>query len=167
MPPPLAYVDPHRPRGLLSRAVAAFSATRLGRLVSSKVGWKVDPFLLRVTRGRLSTALGLPVALLETRGAKSGAARANAVIYFHDGDTVTIVGSKAGAERHPAWFHNLCANPDVTFGGHPMRAQVVAGEAERRRLWALADQVFAPYVRYRRDAAKAGREIPLVQLTPR
>jgi deazaflavin-dependent oxidoreductase (nitroreductase family) len=147
--------------------MAAFSATRAGRLLSSNIGWKIDPWLLRVTRGRLSTALGLPVALLETRGARSGAPRSNAVIYFHDGDTVTIVASKAGSARHPAWFHNLRAHSDVTFGGIPMRATVVADEAERRRLWALADTVFAPYPRYRRDAAKAGRSIPIVQLTPR
>jgi deazaflavin-dependent oxidoreductase (nitroreductase family) len=164
---PLRYVDPHRPRGRLSRAIAAFSATRLGRLVSSKLGWKLDPFLLRVTRGRLSTALVLPVALLETRGARSGALRRNAVIYFHDGDRVTIVASKAGFERHPAWFHNLRADPDVTFGGIPMRATVVEDVAERQRLWALADRVFAPYATYRRDAARAGRTIPIVQLTAR
>ncbi len=66
--------------------------------------------------------LVLPTALLETRGAKSGALRRNAVIYFHDGDRVTIVASKQGDARHPAWFHNLRAHPDVTFGGVPMRA---------------------------------------------
>jgi deazaflavin-dependent oxidoreductase (nitroreductase family) len=107
----------------------------------------------------------LPTALLETRGAKSGVLRRNAVIYFHDGDRVTIVASKAGHVRHPAWFHNLRAHPDVTFGGIPMRATVISDEAERERLWRLADRVFAPYATYRRDAAKAGRMIPIVQLT--
>lgn len=167
MPAPLRYVDPHRPRSRFSRAIAVLSATRLGRLISRTVGWKVDPYLLRATRGRLSTALGHPVALLETRGAKSGALRRNAVIYFHDSDRVTIVASKAGSPRHPAWFHNLRAHPDVTFGGIPMRATVVDDEAERRRLWALADRVFAPYARYRRDAGRANRTIPIVQLEAR
>jgi hypothetical protein len=46
-----------------------------------------------------------------------------------------------------------------------MRASVVRDEAERERLWALADRVFTPYATYRRDAAKAGRTIPIVQLT--
>jgi hypothetical protein len=46
-----------------------------------------------------------------------------------------------------------------------MRATVVGDEAERQRLWALADRVFAPYAAYRREAAKAGRTIPIVQLT--
>ncbi len=80
---------------------------------------------------------------------------------------MTVVASRAGSPRHPAWFHNLRAHPDVTFGGIPMRATVVADEAERQRLWTLADQVFAPYARYRRETAKAGRTIPIVQLTPR
>jgi deazaflavin-dependent oxidoreductase (nitroreductase family) len=167
MPAQLKHVDPNRPRSRLSRAFAAISATRLGRLISAKVAWKVDPYLLRATRGRLGMGLILPTALLETRGAKSGAKRRNAVIYFHDGNRVTIVASKAGAERHPAWFHNLRAHPDVTFGGIPMRAIVVDEEAERRRIWMLADRVFAPYAAYRREAAQANRTIPIVQLIAR
>jgi deazaflavin-dependent oxidoreductase (nitroreductase family) len=167
MPTRLKYVDPNRPRSLLSRAFAAFSSTRMGRLISANIVWKVDPYLLRATRGRVGMGLVLPTALLETRGAKSGAVRRNAVIYFHDDDRVMIVASKAGAERHPAWFHNLQAHPDVTFGRIPMRATVVNDEAERRRLWALADRVFAPYATYRREAAKAHRTIPIVQLAER
>lgn len=167
MPVQLKYVDPNRPRGLLSRVYAWFSSTRLARFISAKVVWKVDPYLLRATRGRVGMGLVLPTALLVTRGARSGAVRRNAVIYFHDGDRVTIIASKAGYEKHPAWFHNLRAHPDVTFGGIPMWATVVEDEAERERLWALADRVFAPYAAYRRDAAKANRTIPIVQLTAR
>lgn len=167
MPKQLKYVDPHRPRSVFSRAYAAFSATRVGRFLSAKVVWKVDPYLLRLTRGRFGMGLVLPTALLETRGAKTGAVRRNAVIYFHDGDSITIIASKAGHEKHPAWFHNLRAHPDVTFGGIPMRATVVTDEAERERLWVLADRVFAPYATYRRDAAKANRTIPIVQLATR
>jgi deazaflavin-dependent oxidoreductase (nitroreductase family) len=167
MPTQLKYVDPNRARSLFSRAFAAFSVTRLGRFLSAKVVWKVDPYLLRATRGRIGLGLVLPTALLETRGAKSGAVRRNGVIYFHDADRVTIIASKAGDEKHPAWFHNLRADPDVTLGGIPMRATVVGDEAERQRLWTLADRVFAPYATYRRDAAKANRTIPIVQLTAR
>ena len=163
----LKYVDPNRPRGPFSRAFAAFSSTRLGRFFSAKVVWKVDPYLLRATRGRVGMGLTLPTALLETRGAKSGAVRRNAVIYFHDQDRVTIIASKAGAAKHPAWFHNLMAHPDVMFGGIPMRATVVGQETERVRIWGLADSVFAPYATYRREAAQAHRTIPIVQLLPR
>ena len=161
----LKYVDPNRPRGFFSRVFAAFSATRVGRLVSQQVAWKVDPYLMRVSTGRLGMAFLLPTALLETRGARTGVIRRNVVIYFHDGARVTIVASKAGHEKHPAWFHNLRVHPDVTFGGIPMRASVVEDEGERERLWALADRVFAPYATYRRDAAQANRTIPIIQLT--
>jgi deazaflavin-dependent oxidoreductase (nitroreductase family) len=129
--------------------------------------WKLDPYLMRASGGRLGMGLVLPTALLETRGARSGALRRNVVIYFHDGERVTIVASKLGLPQHPAWFHNLRANPEVVFGGVPMRASVVGDEAERSRLWALADRVFAPYAAYRREAAKANRTIPIVQLTAR
>ena len=165
MPARLKYVDPNPPRSWFSRTFAAFSSTRTGRFFSEKVVWKIDPYLLRATRGRLGMGLVLPTALLETTGAKSGAVRRNAVIYFHDGEKVTIIASKAGAEKHPAWFHNLCAHPDVRFGGVPMRASVVEEEGERKRIWTLADRVFAPYATYRDEAGKVGRTIPIVQLT--
>jgi len=162
----LKHVDPNRQRGWLSRAYAAFSNTRLGRFLSIHVVWKLDPPLMRATGGRLGFDLMIPTALLETRGARTGKLRRNAVIYFHDGERVTIIASKLGLPEHPAWFHNLVANPDVTFGGIPMRAAVIGDEVERQRLWALADQVFGPYAAYRREAAQANRTIPIVQLTP-
>lgn len=162
----LRYVDPTRPPGAFARAYAAIAATRFAKFVSRHVNWKLDPLLLRATRGRFATTLVFPTALLETRGARSGARRRNAVIYFHDGDRVTIVASNAGSSRHPAWYHNLRANPELTFADVAMRATVVDDEAERDRLWALADRVFPAYASYRRDAAVVDRTIPIVQLSP-
>ena len=162
----LKHVDPDRGAGWLSRASASFAATRLGRFLSIHVLWKVDPWLMRVTGGRVGMGIGVPTALLETTGARSGEPRRNAVIYFHDGERVTIVASKLGLDHHPAWFHNLRAHPEVTLAGIPMRATVVEDEAERERIWVLADRVFAPYAVYRREAAESGRTIPIVQLHP-
>lgn len=163
----LRYVDPTRPPGVIVRSYAAFAASRFARFISRHINWKIDPILLRVTRGRLATTLIFPTALLETQGARTGARRRNAIIYFHDGDRVTIAASNAGSSRHPAWYHNLRAHRDVTFGGIPMRATMVNDEAERERLWVLADCVFPAFASYRRDAAKANRTIPIVQLTRR
>jgi hypothetical protein len=53
------------------------------------------------------------------------------------------------------------------FGGVPMRANVVEDDAERDRLWVLADWVLPAFARYRRDAANANRTIPIVQLAER
>jgi deazaflavin-dependent oxidoreductase (nitroreductase family) len=134
--------------------------------VSRSFVWKLDPLLLRLSGGRIGSGLMLPTALLETRGARTGRPRRNGVIYFHDGERVTIIASKLGLPEHPAWFHNLRAHPDVELGGQPFHAEVV-DEPERERLWQLADRVFPAYADYRERAARAGRVIPIVQLRPR
>jgi deazaflavin-dependent oxidoreductase (nitroreductase family) len=163
----LRYVDPRAPRGPVYRAYVRFLGTRLAAWLSMTVVWKVDPHLMRLTRGRLGMGLMVPTALLETTGARSGRPRSNGVIYFNDGERVTIVASKLGAPEHPAWFHNVRANPDVVLGGKSFRAEVVEQESERTRLWGLADCVFPPYAIYRGRAAETGRTIPILQLVPR
>jgi deazaflavin-dependent oxidoreductase (nitroreductase family) len=163
----LRHVDPLAPRSGLYRAYAWLVAWRPLGWVSRMLVWRVDPWLMRVSGGRAGFGLLLPTALLETRGARTGALRRNVVIYFHDGDRVCIVASKLGLPENPSWFHNLRAQPDVVFGGQPFRAEVVADASERVRLWGLADRVFPGYASYRRRAAAAGRSIPLVQLVPR
>jgi deazaflavin-dependent oxidoreductase (nitroreductase family) len=161
----LRYVDASVPRGAVYRAWAALVASPVGLWLSRQLGWRLDPHLLRRTGGRLGTGLIIPTALLETRGARSGRARRNAVIYFHDGERVILVASKAGAPEHPAWFYNARANPEVELNGLPFRAEVIADAAELERLWSLADRVFPPFDSYRRTAAEAGRTIPVLRLT--
>jgi deazaflavin-dependent oxidoreductase (nitroreductase family) len=163
----LPHVDPHEGRGVIYRAYARLVGTRAMGWFSRMVGWKLDPLLLRVSGGRIGLGLLLPTALLETRGARTGRPRRNGVIYFHDGERVTIIASKLGLPQHPAWFHNLRAHPDVRFGGQPFHAEVIDDESERARLWQLADQVFPAYAGYRERAAHTGRTIPIVRLTPR
>ncbi|MGW5110170.1 nitroreductase/quinone reductase family protein [Nocardia sp. NPDC004123] len=152
--------------GWFARAYSALAAGRLPRLISRHFAWKLDPLLLRLTRGRLATTLIFPTAVLETEGARTRARRRNAVIYFTDGDHVVIAASNAGSATNPGWYYNLLANPDVVFAGAPMRATVICDEDERRRLWTIADRVFPAYIPYRREAGQAGRTIPIIQLTP-
>jgi deazaflavin-dependent oxidoreductase (nitroreductase family) len=140
--------------------------TRPAIWFARRVLWKLDPMLLRLTGGRLSLAPAIPNGLLDTIGARTGEVRRHAVIYFHDGHKVTIVASKFGDPEHPAWFHNAVAHPDVVFAGRPYRAQVVDDEAELARLWPLAEGFFPPYAFYRARAARTGRTIPMLQLTP-
>jgi deazaflavin-dependent oxidoreductase (nitroreductase family) len=166
-PRKLRYVDPYKRRGRLYLALARLSATKAGAWFSINVAWKADPYLLELTGGRLSTAGPLATALLESRGARTGRQRRNATLYFHDGDRVTIVASKRGWPENPGWYYNLLEHPDVLYGGLPFRAEVVEDEAERQRLWGLADRVFPEYAGYRRQAARAGRVIPILQLVPR
>jgi deazaflavin-dependent oxidoreductase (nitroreductase family) len=163
----LPYVDPHKRRGRVYLGVCRLSATKAGAWIAENISWKLDPRLLKLTHGRLSSAGPLAVALLESRGARTGLPRRNATLYFHDGDRVTIVASKRGWPEHPAWYYNLLAHPDVVFGGLPFRAELVEDEAERERLWRLADRVFPEYAGYREQAAQAGRAIPIFQLVAR
>ena len=144
-----------------------FGTTRPAMWFSRTVLWRLDPRLLRATRGRFSLGLGTPTLLLETTGARTGLPRAHAVIYFSDGDGLIVVASKFGAPEHPAWFHNAARHPDVRVNGLPYLAAVVEGEDEQARLWGLADQVLPAYAVYRERAAAAGRTIPLLRLTPR
>jgi deazaflavin-dependent oxidoreductase (nitroreductase family) len=142
-----------------SRFMTRLSRTRLWGLVV----WRIDPHLMRLTRGRVGTGLVLRTALLETRGARTGRARRSAVVYFHDGDDVIVVASQAGRPENPSWYHNACANPDVRLAGLPLRAELVVDERERARLWELADRVLPAFARYRETA---GRTIPILRLVP-
>ena len=168
-PRPLRHVDPLAPRGRLYRAFAGIASSRLATWLSrqavwSAIVWRIDPVLLTLSGGRLGTGVVLPTALLQTRGARTGQARRNAVIYFHDGELVTIVASKAGRPGNPAWYYNARANPEVMLAGEAYRARPVEDEGERTRLWGLADRVFPAFATYR---ARAGREIPILQLERR
>lgn len=161
----LRRVDPAPTPDRMTRVMSRLGTTRLARFVSRRLGWRLDPILLRLTGNRVATTVVIPTAVLETRGARSGKRRRNAVIYFHDVDRVVIAASNAGADRYPDWYHNVLADPRVTFGGAPMQARVVEETAEQERLWSLADRVFPGFAVYRRDAAAAGRQIPLLALT--
>lgn len=162
----LRRVDPHEPHGRVYHAIARFSTTKVGGWLSKNVAWKIDPYLLKLTRGRISTALPLRAGLLESRGARTGLERRHAILYFHDGESVIIVASLRGWPTNPAWYYNIKAHPDVRYGGESFRAEIVRDSGERERLWKLADLVFPPYADYREQAGKAGRVIPIVRLVP-
>jgi deazaflavin-dependent oxidoreductase (nitroreductase family) len=168
----LRHVDPYAQRGWFYRAHGRLICTRLFQRLAltsvwGAVFWRVDRLLLRLTGGRLGTASPVATALLQTRGARSGQTRRNAVIYFHDGDRVTIIASNAGRAGNPSWFYNVRATPEVLLGGQPFRAEIIEDQASRRRLWELADRVFPAFAAYRDTAARTGRTIPIVQLTAR
>jgi deazaflavin-dependent oxidoreductase (nitroreductase family) len=108
------------------------------------------------------------IALVDHVGARSGTRRTSPLMYKEDGGAVVVVASKAGQPTHPAWFHNLRANPDTTVQiGSSVRAvrARVAGDEERERLWPEFVAFYPGYEFYRRNAK--GRKIPIVILDPR
>ncbi len=130
----------------------------------------VHTFVYKATGGRIGhDPPGLPkTLLLDHVGAKSGTRRTSPLVYFSDGDDVVVVASKGGFPKHPAWYHNLVANPDteVQIGTEHRAVHArVANAAERERLWPLALRTYRGYADY--QARSKGREIPLVILKPR
>jgi deazaflavin-dependent oxidoreductase (nitroreductase family) len=128
--------------------------------------WRLVPVLMRLTGGRFAALVPLPFGVIETRDARNGRPHRRAVLYFHDGDRVVVIPSKAGWPENPYWYENAMAEPDVRFESKPFRAETVEDPEARKRLWSLADEFYPPSAAYRERAAGAGRTIPIVQLTP-
>jgi F420H(2)-dependent quinone reductase len=123
----------------------------------------------RATHGMVGHRIpgGRSMLLLDHVGAQSRLKRTSPLLYLEDGPNLVIIASKGGHPRHPAWFHNLRANPETTVqvGSEcrPVRARVATPD-ERRRLWPRAVRTYGGYADYQR---RTGRQIPLVILEPR
>jgi deazaflavin-dependent oxidoreductase (nitroreductase family) len=128
----------------------------------------VHQWLYEKSDGRIGASLGgRPMLLLRTVGRRTNRPRTAALLYVRDGDSYAVIASKGGAPRHPGWFHNLTARPDVEIqvGREriPVRARVAEGK-ERSRLWAHADEINrGQYTEYQ---SRTKRVIPVVVLEP-
>lgn len=152
----------------LDKAMLAFAKTKVGGFLFITVFPAIDKRLMPLTRGKVRVGIAQTTCLLHCRGAKSGQPRAVPLLYTPRGDDVVLVASKAGAQHHPAWYHNLKAHPDVEvdiFGERrKMRAREVEG-AEREELWALVNDNYDGYTVYQQRAGD--RKIPVMLLEPR
>lgn len=161
--------DPAKPRNPVQRALRRLAKGRFGGWMALNVANKVDPHLMRASRGLLKMPSGSPTVLLTHIGAKSGRERTTPLVYFTDGPNVVLIASQTGKPTHPGWFHNLSANPDIELWaggrGGAYRARQAEGE-ERDRLWLRATQLYPGYDDYQRRADSAGRRIPVVVCEP-
>jgi len=111
---------------------------------------------------------GLPVIIVTNRGWKTGAIRKTPLMRVVDGENYILIASQGGAPKHPLWYHNLKAEPNVEIRDatavHPMRVREVDDADERQRLWAIAVEAFPPYAEYQ---AKTERVIPVFVAEPR
>src|SRR5262245_26502713 len=130
--------------------------------------FKGHVFLYRMTGGVIGHSFpgAPPMLLLDHVGAKTGKLRTTPLAYIPDGDDYVIVASKGGHPKHPAWFHNVLASPDVRIQVKARRMTVRGREAtseERARLW---PKVVAAYRGYASYQERTSRQIPLVILEP-
>jgi deazaflavin-dependent oxidoreductase (nitroreductase family) len=108
---------------------------------------------------------GTDLLLLHSKGARSGQPRVNPLMYLMDGERYVVFASRNGGPKHPDWYHNLVADPDVEVEvgteKFPARAAITSG-AERQRVWA---QCVAQRPFLTDHAARAlPREIPVICL---
>src|ERR1700733_11039994 len=119
---------------------------------------------LRITGGRWPKLLyGMTGVELHTIGNKSGQRRSTMLASpVHDDHRVVLVASKGGDDRHPHWYRNLSANPDVEIAmdgaTHKMRARTASPE-EKAALW---PEIVAAHRGYASYQERAHREIPVV-----
>ena len=112
------------------------------------------------TRG--ATLNGLPVIIVTNRGWKTGAIRKTPLMRVVDGNNYILVASIGGAPKHPLWYHNLRANPNVEIRDgtevYSMRVREVEDSVEKQRLWAIAVEAYPPYQDYQE---RTDRVIPV------
>jgi deazaflavin-dependent oxidoreductase (nitroreductase family) len=116
------------------------------------------------TRG--TTLRGLPVVILTNKGAKSGKIRKTPLMRVEHDGRYAVVASQGGAPKHPTWYHNLVADPQVQLQDGPVRQDMVAREVtgdEKAVWWDRAVEAFPDYADYQK---KTDREIPVFVLEP-
>jgi deazaflavin-dependent oxidoreductase (nitroreductase family) len=158
-------VDPTKPRRIARALLEPLARSEAGRWWLINVAPKLDPVIFRLTGGRL-TSVPAHILFLTHTGARSGQERQNPLTYFTDGEDLIVMASNYGRERHPAWYYNVKANPevDVRAAGRRGRycAHITSGE-DRERLWSLATRLTRAYADYEE---RSGRQIHVIRLRP-
>jgi F420H(2)-dependent quinone reductase len=128
---------------------------------------KLHSLLYRLSGGRFGARMGwIDVALVEAVGRKSGKLRTVPIACYPHRDSVVVSASNSGMERHPAWYLNMQANPEVTVQLGRERFAAVAEEVpdeEREALWEKIVKINKHQGEY---LSNTERRIPLVYLRP-
>lgn len=136
----------------VGRLLQSIGPTRPFAEIYRRIGPLIDPWLLRVSGGRIATQIyGMPSLLLLSTGAKSGKQRTSPLLYARDGDDFLIVGTNFAAANHPAWTVNLIKHPsaliEVAQETLPVTAELVS-DAEFQRYWPSFTRIFRGYDEY-------------------
>jgi F420H(2)-dependent quinone reductase len=130
----------------------------------------VNTRLFKATNGRIGGRIPFTkvrILILHHVGRKSGKPRESPLNYVEHGDTIAVIASKGGIDKHPAWFHNVTAadtvEVDLPGGEHRRVRPRVAQGTERDEWWQRAVDVYSPYADYQ---SYTDRQIPVVLLEP-
>ena len=120
------------------------------------------------TEGLTLRDSGLPVIIVTNLGCKTGAIRKTPLMRVSDGNCYILIASQGGAPKHPQWYHNLKATPEVEIRDgakvYSMGVREIAEGNERTRLWKIAVEAYPPYEEYQQ---KTKRMIPVFLAEPR
>jgi len=147
------------PTSKARRALVRFAASGPGSWLFARTMHHIDRPVYRLTNGRhtfASLLSGLPVVMLTTTGARSGASRTVPVIGLPTSDGLAVIASNYGQSSHPAWYYNLRAHADGVLGVDGVQRGFRAREAtgdERARIWAFALNVYPGWSQYERRAS--------------
>jgi deazaflavin-dependent oxidoreductase (nitroreductase family) len=141
---------------------------KFGASLIKKVGkWQVKVYEL--TGGRLwNTFLGGPVAILTSKGRKSGEARKTPLLFIEDKGNVVMAASKGGMSTLPLWWKNLEATPQCQIQIRSRKGHYVArmaNEEEEKELWPKLDKIYDGYAEYR-ARVEGVRHIPVIIFEP-
>jgi deazaflavin-dependent oxidoreductase (nitroreductase family) len=140
-----------------------------GEYEPSPSRWVRDQVELYETSGgtKGTTMRGMPVIVLTSVGSRSGKIRKTPVMRVEHDGTYAAVASLGGAPKHPVWYFNLVAHPDVEVQDGPVKREMTAREVtgdEKSVWWERAVAAFPDYANYQR---KTDRTIPVFVLEPR
>jgi deazaflavin-dependent oxidoreductase (nitroreductase family) len=152
----------------IAHRVGYIAATSCGQRIIREIGDRVDPSLIRCTRGRLSMVWPFPAVLVTHTGARSGKLRRTALVYFTDGGRVILIATNFGAPRNPSWYYNIKTDPVVGLYGRGIKGSFIAEEIngdERSRVFQRAKDAPGPYGKYQ-EAADGFQQVPVMALRP-
>ncbi|MCR9096155.1 MAG: nitroreductase family deazaflavin-dependent oxidoreductase [bacterium] len=151
----------------LERWGTAASSSKIGGILYHVVCRRIDTVLIPLTKGRLSMGPPGNTVLITTTGARSGKPRKASLAFMWHGDDMVIIASKGGAPHHPAWYHNLKADPRVVVQTRAGVEDRVAREAvgeERDKLFEAMATTYSNFAAYQARATE--RKIPVMVLSP-
>ncbi|HEU4318653.1 MAG TPA: nitroreductase family deazaflavin-dependent oxidoreductase [Acidimicrobiia bacterium] len=122
-------------------------------------------YLYRGTRGLLGRRLvDNDMLLLTTVGHVTGRTHTVPLLYLREGERLVVIASYGGRPDHPAWYHNLMAQPRVSVqvNGDRIQMTAVTATAEEREIW--WPRIEAAYDGYTEYQSRTERVIPVVFL---
>ena len=157
-------------KNLLQKINTRIAMSAVGARLLARTMHHLDRAVLRLSNGRSTAATlltGLQILNLTTTGAKSGRPRTIPLVAIpYSQNRLIVIASNWGQAKHPAWYYNILAHPQVLVTQNGRSQTHIAREtngAEREACWQAALQTYPGYAAYKQ---RTSRQIPVIVLTP-